>query len=318
MASDFDRDNSIDALLKGARRDPAALEAGPACLDAESLAAWADGGLDADRVRAVEAHVADCARCQALSAALFATDDTVAAGVSVTPNAPKVVPFRRNRVMYWMPIAAGTIAATLVIWLGVRDQNELESQAETVITASRAAQTPAPAVSESRLQDRQGQQGLLAGSAPKGTAAAPADAKRLQRKDAPAPAELRAERAKEEAATANRSRALAAEPAASPAPARIAVPPPPPPAMMPPPPAPVAPPPPPATTVTAASPVVATSATVGASQGQVGAAVGGVRQMSALEKVEPRVVAEFSSVPLPSTIGGLPPSSPSGGRRRRR
>ena len=281
MASDFDRDNSIDALLKGARRDPAALEAGPACLDAELLAAWADGGLDADRVRAIETHVADCARCQALSAAWFATDETVTAGVSVTPNAPKVVPFRRNRVMYWMPIAAGTIAATLVIWLGVRDQSEIASQAEAVITESRAAQTPIPDAVESRLQERQGQQPPSAGAAPKGTAAAPADAKRLQRKDAPAPAELRADRAKEEAATANRARALAAEPAATPPPARIAVPPPPTPAMMPPPPPPATPPPPPA--VTAASPVVATAASAaGAGQGQIGGAAGGVRQMSAL------------------------------------
>jgi hypothetical protein len=272
VASDFDRDNSIDALLKGARRDPAPasnVEAGPACLDAETLAAWADGGLDADRVRVIEAHVADCSRCHSLSAAFFSSDQTAAA------NGPKVVPFRRNRVMYWVPIAAGTIAATLVIWLGVRDQNALTSEAQAVITESRAAQAPAPATADSRLQDKQqGQQGNLA---------AAADATRLERKES-APVEQRADRAKKEAATANRSRAVAAEPAA---PQPTAAPPPPPPAIVPPP------------TATTAS---------GVAGGVVGGTGGGVRQASELlEKVEPRVVAEFSSVlAQSSTIGGLP------------
>ena len=126
MASDFDRDNSIDALLKGARRDSAHanhVEARSGCLDAETLAAWADGGLDADRVGAIEAHVADCSRCQTLAAAFFTPAESAATTV------PKVVPFRRNPVLYWVPIAAGTIAATLVIWLGVRDQNALIPQA---------------------------------------------------------------------------------------------------------------------------------------------------------------------------------------------
>ena len=38
---------------------------GSACLDAETLGAWADGGLDAAAMAAVEAHVSTCARCQA-------------------------------------------------------------------------------------------------------------------------------------------------------------------------------------------------------------------------------------------------------------
>ena len=287
MASDFDRDNSIDALLKGARSDPAQQEAGRACLDAETLAAWADGGLDADRVRAIEAHVADCARCQALSAAFFSSDETVATG------APKVVPFRRNRVMYWLPIAVGTIAATLVIWLGVRDKNEVIPQRQAVVSESRAAET------------QLGQQGTSALAAPRGDVAVPADAKRLQRKEGnAAPVEQRTDRAKQEATTANQFRKVVPEPVASPAAKALAPPPP----AAPPPPQPVSAPPITAQAAPPPPPVATTASGVGA--GVAGGAAGGVRQSSVMrETVEPRVVAEFSSVlARSSTVGGLPPT----------
>jgi hypothetical protein len=289
--SDFDRDNSIDALLKGARRESIAQEAGPACLDAETLAAWADGALDADRVRAIEAHVADCVRCQTLSAAFFAANEDV----PVTAG-PKVVPFRRNRIMYWLPIAAGTIAATLVIWLGVRDRNDVMPQANSVAD-SRAAEAPRPAAGEPQLQARQEQHGNVT---------APVDAKRLDRKAAEA-VELRADRAKPETAgTANQFR-KAAEPVASPAAGKVMAPPAPTPVAVPPPPA-IAPPPAPVA-VTAASPVIPSTTTSGTVAGQAAGVGGGVRQSSIVmsETVVPRVLAEFSSVLAQnSTINGLP------------
>jgi hypothetical protein len=291
VASDFDRDNSIDALLKGAHRTAAAgigVGAGPVCLDAETLAAWADGGLDGDRVRAIEAHVADCARCQALSAAFFSSDETVAA------DAPKVVPFRRNPVVYWLPIAAGTIAASLLIWLGVRDRNEVIPQAQAVVSESRAA------------EPLQGQQGASALAAPRGDVAVPADAKRLQRKEGNAPpVEQRADRAKQEAATANQFRKVVPEPVASPTAKTVA---PPPPAVMPPAPQPVSAPPITAQTAPPPPPVATTASGVGA--GVAGGAAGGTRLSSTLrETVEPRILAEFSSVlARSSTISGLPPT----------
>src|SRR4026209_376215 len=42
------------------------------CLDAETMAAWADDALARDERQAAEAHAADCARCQALLAAMAA------------------------------------------------------------------------------------------------------------------------------------------------------------------------------------------------------------------------------------------------------
>ena len=41
-----------------------------ACLDAETLAAWTDGGLVRPALEAVQLHVADCARCQDLAGTL--------------------------------------------------------------------------------------------------------------------------------------------------------------------------------------------------------------------------------------------------------
>src|SRR5437899_4426659 len=52
---------------------------GYACLDAETLAAWADDGLDARERAAAEAHAADCSRCQALLAAMIRTTEPAAA-----------------------------------------------------------------------------------------------------------------------------------------------------------------------------------------------------------------------------------------------
>ena len=51
---------------------------GNACLDPETLAAWADDGLDARERAAAEAHAADCSRCQALLAAMIRTAEPAA------------------------------------------------------------------------------------------------------------------------------------------------------------------------------------------------------------------------------------------------
>ena len=45
---------------------PALRDRPSACLDAETLGAWTDGGLESRAMAAAEAHVSSCARCQAL------------------------------------------------------------------------------------------------------------------------------------------------------------------------------------------------------------------------------------------------------------
>ena len=42
-------------------------------LDAETVAAWMDGGLDATSLATAEAHASNCERCQALLATVAKT-----------------------------------------------------------------------------------------------------------------------------------------------------------------------------------------------------------------------------------------------------
>lgn len=137
MASDFERDKSVDRLLSGARRGSPA-ETSEVCLDAETLAAWSDGGLAPGQVRLVEAHLAGCARCRAIVQTIPEQAATAAGS--------KVVPFKRSKVMYWLPIAAGTVAATLVIWLGV--ENNQQPQPAQVLTESLPAAAPPPVAAQ--------------------------------------------------------------------------------------------------------------------------------------------------------------------------
>jgi hypothetical protein len=99
----------MDDLLRDALRaraaDPAA-----ACLDPEAAAALIDGTMSARARAGAEAHLADCARCQALLGAL--------ARVSPPPAEP---PWWRRPAIAWLtPL---TVAATAVaIWINVADR----------------------------------------------------------------------------------------------------------------------------------------------------------------------------------------------------
>ena len=70
MDSPDERDLAVDRLLRQSLETSPRGGVTDACLDAETLAAWADGGLSAEALEAVYAHVADCARCQDLAGTL--------------------------------------------------------------------------------------------------------------------------------------------------------------------------------------------------------------------------------------------------------
>ncbi|HXT71605.1 MAG TPA: hypothetical protein VN700_17745 [Vicinamibacterales bacterium] len=286
MASEFDRDNSVDHLLKGARRNAgAAHEAGPACLDAETLAAWSDDGVDADRAREIEMHVASCTRCQEMSAAFFRTEEAAATPAAATT----VLPFKRNRLMYWLPIAAG-IAATVVVWLNLPQRETPAAD----LTLSKAAPAEAPASASptaggfGRAQPQQGQSSAAAGAGAANRQLA--EQKSVQRLDQLTAAQLRKERVAKPAAPAPvKPDAAPIQPPAG----RVggvvggvagglaAAAPPPPPVIAPPPT------PTPTPAVTAAAPII-----VPTQNAQTRAAS---ESFAFRAGVEPRVVAEFSS-----------------------
>lgn len=130
-----------------------------ACVDAETLAAWSDRTLPPAASAAVEAHLADCARCQAMLAAFVASEPTVA--VSAT------VPFWQRWQVRWLaPLAVGT--AAVLLW-AVVPRNTLPPPAGTMArvetpeatipatppsppVSTRASEQPAPAASPERYR----------------------------------------------------------------------------------------------------------------------------------------------------------------------
>ena len=78
-----------------------------ACIDAETLAAWADGGLPRAEAALVETHLADCERCTAMVATFART----------IPDAPIAEPLWKRWHLRWLvPVAtAATVAALWVL-----------------------------------------------------------------------------------------------------------------------------------------------------------------------------------------------------------
>jgi hypothetical protein len=101
-----DRDQAIERLLRQSLRIPPA-SASDACLDAETLAAWADGGLSNEELASAELHVADCARCQAMVAGIVRS--------AASASLPEPVP--RRWLAWLVPLTAA--AAAVAIWVAV-------------------------------------------------------------------------------------------------------------------------------------------------------------------------------------------------------
>jgi len=202
VSTDAERDQSTDRLLRAALR-PRDEAGGEACLNAETLAAWADGTLYGQDAVGIEAHLADCARCQAMLAA-FAQSEP-AADVPAPVEAPAVVPFRPRRTMRWfVPMAVGTIAASLLIWTAVRPTTDATPQ----LPSMAKAETPATAPPVASTQD------IATANQPRTEVAPPAKpvTALAEARPAPAPAPVPPP---------------AVSPAASPTPSPVAAPPPP-------------------------------------------------------------------------------------------
>ncbi len=111
MNADRDRDRLLDHALTRELRTPEMSPATESCLDAETIAAWMDGGLDASWLAMAEAHVSNCMRCQALLGTVAIT----APAVSVTE------PQRAWLWRWWLAPVAAT-AAAVTLWMVVPPQ----------------------------------------------------------------------------------------------------------------------------------------------------------------------------------------------------
>lgn len=106
MPSPADRDGSFERLLRQSFEAQATAAEG--CLDAETLASIVDGRLPAEALTAAEAHVADCARCQATMAALVRTE----------PEPASRAAWWRVPSLRWLAPAAAA-ATAVAIWVAV-------------------------------------------------------------------------------------------------------------------------------------------------------------------------------------------------------
>lgn len=119
-----DRDVIVDQALKQAFAADEPAPATAACLDAETLAAWMDGGLDRGSMAMAEAHVSRCARCQALVGTMVKAMPAVNGGAAE----------RATLWRWWFaPLAAGVAASTL--WMVVPGQRVQTPPATSVVSA---------------------------------------------------------------------------------------------------------------------------------------------------------------------------------------
>jgi hypothetical protein len=132
--------NSFDHLLREALKAPAAHPPG-GCLDAETLAAWSEGSLDATRRAAVEAHASVCARCQDLLAAMIRSEPAIVSR-----------PWWRSPALGWLaPLTVAAAAA--VIWVRMDPRGTTESAlAPSPVAPSMAA---APQIANDQARERQ-------------------------------------------------------------------------------------------------------------------------------------------------------------------
>jgi hypothetical protein len=109
------------------------------CLDAETVAAWADHAFGRNERQAAEAHAADCTRCQALLAAMAAT----------MPQ-PAARPWWRLPAMRWLvPLTVAT--AAVLVWVNV-PRNTLEPSASSALREAAPEPPRAPADASSIAQ----------------------------------------------------------------------------------------------------------------------------------------------------------------------
>ena len=240
------RDEAIDRLLHESR---SAWTTGE-CPDAETLAAFAEGTLRGPARRGVEAHIADCHRCQMVTASMANVESTLGAW----PDEVTETPGWRTTAKGWMiPAAVGVTAGAL--WLAVVDPRTPTPPVPVTDTPSQAANDDGLAAPQEaqELRDSRGDAGVApetaqaipAAAAPPPAPSAPTEAKREEaerfaqaRPSADAPAATREARTDERPDSApgaassditalrrsapsneaDRTPAAAAEPPATPAP----------------------------------------------------------------------------------------------------
>jgi hypothetical protein len=180
---------AIERLLRGTPGDAGAAESA-SCLDAETLAAWMDGGLDDRAMMMAEAHASGCARCQALVGVMTRS----------VPESPVPEPrWRRDWNLRWLvPLSAG--AAAIALWMvvpGERSASPPQSPQQQAESQALAERPESPTLTAPQSDQR-----ALAPPPPAEQPQAQGAAAKRERRDEPATA---GSAAKEQSANARKA-----------------------------------------------------------------------------------------------------------------
>ena len=107
-----------------------------ACSDAETLAAYHERSLAPEQMASLKTHVTDCERCQQILAHLQASDQIPVSAANTAPQATaaanssvRVLHSRRPALWRWVA-PAGALAAALLVWVAVRENNSVRIPAQ--------------------------------------------------------------------------------------------------------------------------------------------------------------------------------------------
>ena len=170
-----ERDHAVERLLRQSLKTPAQGGVTGACPDAETLAAWTDGGLSGSVLEDIQRHVADCARCQDVAGTL--------ARIHASVHPPEPVRSPRRWLAWLVPLTA--VAAAIALWFAVPGnlgepagkneiarvsqappQGRFESQSKAVQPAPAEPAAPPPVVRRQEQQSAAAREAPQAASAP--------------------------------------------------------------------------------------------------------------------------------------------------------
>jgi len=148
VQGDGKRDRVVDHVLRQSLTSASTSETA-ACIDAETLAAWADKGLQPAEAETVEEHVSNCARCTAVLATF----------VQARPGAPEAEPlWRRWRLAWAVPLA--TAATAIALWVAIPRNPTIPAAVSDSATLAHPAapapsEAPASTPSDSRARTQE-------------------------------------------------------------------------------------------------------------------------------------------------------------------
>jgi hypothetical protein len=150
MPSDGRERNFEHALASHVRASCSAGVPGNPCADAEMLAAYHQGSLPPEQIASLKTHVTQCSRCQEILALLGATDEIPLAVANVVADVPRaavaaakssvhVLPARKPTLWRWIA-PASALAAALLVWVAIQENNSVRVAKEGPIIVSKQTQ----------------------------------------------------------------------------------------------------------------------------------------------------------------------------------